>query len=226
MVMDYFIGILAGGQSQRFGSPKMIWIPDIIKEVALVSLIPKSILISLHSEDQLCLIVDLFNKETQIIRLNDLQWEINIRKEKIPIEIIFDDPSLLKSDNRAAIFGLYTILQKIQEGFIQIIPCDTPYFDSTIMNQLILKSQKNEWDYDALIPKWENGYIESLNSIYCVETMKDRMKHNINRKIFKLGSLFDEKLFQIEYFSIETNLKATDPEYRAFKNINTKNDLK
>ena len=233
--MEFYFGILAGGKSERFGSNKAIFKIDGISLISRLLLVipklivkPKIIYISLHTKEQLPEIIGAIKNDLNAVKIEKLTWELpsyeNDLQNNIPIKIIFDYKRKEHRDIQAAIFGLYAIFREISEGFIQIVPCDTPDFKAKNVNALLSIYKDSDWQLDALIPRWRNGYVELLHGIYRVDKFIDRVETNIDKKIFRLKYLLDEGL-SIKYFEIEEKLAKIDPTFKSFKNINTKEDL-
>ena len=76
----------------------------------------------------------------------------------------------------------------------------------------------------AIIPKWNNGFIEALHGLYRVESLRPIIARNIERGIYKLSDLLTKDL-KVLYFSIDDHLRSIDPMFRSFMNINTRRDL-
>jgi molybdopterin-guanine dinucleotide biosynthesis protein A len=148
---------------------------------------------------------------------------------KIPLIILYDivedvEQSTDKINySRAAIFGLRSIFKAVSTGIIQVLPCDTPYFNAELMNILISKCPKSDLKWAAIVPRWKNGFIEPLNSIYRAEFFRDIIEQNLIRNDLKLKSLFNKNSI-INYFDIEQNLKDIDPTFKQFRNFNTRED--
>ncbi len=224
--MEFNIAILAGGKSERFGSNKALFkidgipiISKLLMEIPKLSLKPKTICISLHQKEQLNEIIKGIKEFFKISKIDDCLYEFSINGDKILIKIVFDDKNATKGI-RAAIIGLNSIFQEISSGFVLVIPCDTPNFNAQIINKILLELIANP-RIDVLIPRWRNNFIESLNSVYKVETFKKKTEKNIQNNILRISKLFSEGI-NIKYFEIEENLKDLDPDFKSFKNFNTK----
>ena len=107
---------------------------------------------------------------------------------------------------------------------MQVLPCDTPYFNAEIMDILMDKCLKQNHDWESIVPRWANGFIEPLNSIYKAKKFHNIIEQNLLRNALKLRSLFNENSI-VKYFEIESNLKDIDPSYKWFKNYNTREDM-
>jgi molybdopterin-guanine dinucleotide biosynthesis protein A len=99
------------------------------------------------------------------------------------------------------------------------LPCDTPLINSDVLKILLNEVDKG----DALIPRWESGYIEPLHAIYKINALKKSshlFTHNPHMSIRSYISTFNE----IKYIPIN-RLKTIDPKLYTFFNINTLDDL-
>ena len=73
--------------------------------------------------------------------------------------------------------------------------------------------------YDVLVPRWRNGYIEPLCGVYQAECFQRTIEENISVGDFRLRNLFRDAS-RVRYFNIEERLKAIDPGFRHFQNVN------
>ncbi len=229
--MDFFLGVLAGGKSTRFGSNKCLYkmegrtlISIILSEVPLLKQQPNAVFISLFGEDQVPQFLSHLPQD-QIKSYQDeghfyLQPHGDQKVMAIPVTFVFDAVKRDLLDIRAAIIGLASLLNEIPAGaYMQVIPCDTPFFNAKVMDAIHGKLGEVAGQVDALVPRWRNGYIEPLHTIYKKE-MVEKIKENLAKKVFKLSSLFDGGI-RVAFFDIETSLGLIDPDMRAFKNFNS-----
>jgi len=230
--MEFFVGILAGGQSARFGSNKCLYrmggkalIAIILSQVPLLRLEPRCVFISLYNEDQ---VAELINhlppgmiKSDGSEPLLTLDAKGNHARKHIPVKFVFDDQKRNVLNTRASILGIHSLLEEVPAGYVQVIPCDTPFFTADIMNVIHASLQALDGHVDALVPRWKNGFIEPLHAVYNRETMIEKVAENINKRIFKLSELFNERV-TLRYFSIEEKLEKVDPGFKAFNNLNSR----
>lgn len=239
--MDIFIAILAGGKSDRFGSNKAIFkidgvpiISKLLLEIPKLTIKPRSVFISLHDKSQKDEILKSIRAHIKLKKTKDTEFILNFagksEKAKIPMKIIFDIVQDIENNtgkninSRASIYGFRSVFKAVSAGFVQILPCDTPYFNAEIMDLLMAKCLKQNHDWEAIVPRWKNGFIEPLNSIYRTKKFNDVIEQNLLRNDLKLRSLFNGNS-KIQYFDIESNLKDIDPSYKWFKNYNTREDM-
>ncbi|MHA1369855.1 MAG: molybdenum cofactor guanylyltransferase [Promethearchaeota archaeon] len=236
--MDFHVGILAGGLFRRFGSNKATFkingkpiILKLIEEVPKLTIKPRNLMISIHDQAQLEEIKNILEKvvndyeENNIIRFSiydNNKFKIN----DIPISFILDDHEISsgREDDRAPIFGLLSIFLEARKGFIQVLPCDSPNIKARFLNFIYEKAKFPQLKYDAIIARWNNGYIEPLHGLFRPENFIDAIKQNIKKRDYKLVNFIRDKN-NIRYVSVEKEISLIDPTLSLFKNINTKDGL-
>ncbi|MFX0099318.1 MAG: molybdenum cofactor guanylyltransferase [Candidatus Hodarchaeota archaeon] len=232
--MTYHVAILAGGRSKRFGSNKALFkidgialISKFLLEIPKLARKPNVVFISLAGQEQLIEIIEALKVDLKIIEETKIEYKLldeNDDSTSIPMKIIFDDERENIKEFRAAIFGLQAIFTAISEGIVQIMPCDTPYFNANIMNILHAVGEKAGDTWDALIPRWKNGYIEPLHGIYKVDACIDPIEENIKKGDLRLRHFLQSGI-RVKHFMIEKNLEKVDPTYKTFQNFNTREFL-
>ncbi|MEX2716700.1 MAG: molybdenum cofactor guanylyltransferase [Candidatus Sigynarchaeum springense] len=231
--MELYVGILAGGRSTRFGSNKCLFqiegetlIARTLSTISAIKVAPKRVFISLYKEFQLAELLPHVSSILIKDARRGLSYSLKPSRERgedIPVEFVFDEARQDVPENRASIWGLLRVLQEVPRGYVQILPCDTPFFNAGVMN-VFHAELEGLGDVDALIPRWRNGYIEPLHGIYKKEAMIGRVRNSVDRRAFKLSDLF-RGCHSVKYFDIEGKLGRIDPTYKAFKNLNNLADL-
>lgn len=123
-------------------------------------------------------------------------------------------------EGQSPIIGMSTGLEALKSSYTVILPCDTPLVKKEVLEFLFCRAS----NADAAIPRWPNGRIESLQSVYRVKTMV-----RATREALKAGELSPvnaiKRLDKVNYVSTE-EIKVIDPELLTFLNVNTPKDLR
>jgi molybdopterin-guanine dinucleotide biosynthesis protein A len=202
--------ILIGGKSTRFGTDKGLYLFD---GKPLISYLLDTlcngtydIFIIAHSHQQVQNYID------------------NIDIKKINAFILDDKKLVPNLKLHAPLLGLYSAYKELSAlGYKRTftLSCDTPLIRYEVLKFIIDQSK----GFDCCIPRWNNGYIEPLLSIYPTKSAYYRAKRKILRKEFQLTSFADNQ-WKINYLSIENLIKPIDEDLVSFININTQDDLK
>lgn len=120
-----------------------------------------------------------------------------------------------KEPGLGPIGGILSGIDEIKGETVFIAACDMPTINRSIVSYLF----ENIGDYDAIIPEWENSYLEPLHSVYNVEAVKRYLKTNKNSSLHSmLLSMNTKKILSEE-------LRRFDPNLESFRNINTLDEL-
>jgi molybdopterin-guanine dinucleotide biosynthesis protein A len=117
------------------------------------------------------------------------------------------------------IMGIYSGMKVLSSSHVVVLPCDSPLINIELMQYLIKKTI----NYDALIPKWPNGFIEPLHSIYKVASCLEAIKLTLEQGEKSLKKMIN-RLKKVKYVSTD-ELKVFDRDLRTFYNINSQDDL-
>ncbi|HEX7467229.1 MAG TPA: molybdenum cofactor guanylyltransferase [Methanobacterium sp.] len=198
--MKSFI-VLCGGKSTRMGQDKGSFSidgkPMIIHVLETLALIADDIVIVLRDENQVDDYKQLFDSLTSN----------NKTKLKICTDILKDQGPLA---------GILTGLEYIKSDKAMVIPCDSPFVTEFFVNKMFTFSE--EADFDAFVPKWSNGKLEPLHSIYnkdlqpVIQKLLYKHKRDVKSFIDKL---------KVEYIDAE----SLDGTGRSFININRADDV-
>lgn len=101
-----------------------------------------------------------------------------------------------------------------------VLPCDSPFINVGVLNHLFKICETS----DAAIPRWPNGYIEPLHSVYNAHSAVPAIEASIKAGELKV-SMMIQRLKKVVYVPVG-DLKSYDPKLLTFLNINTKEDLK
>jgi molybdopterin-guanine dinucleotide biosynthesis protein A len=122
-------------------------------------------------------------------------------------------------ENKGPLSGILSGLTLCRNEFCFIAACDMPFINEDVVKMLFRMCEA----HDAAIPRWEDGFLEPLHSVYRCETMIRE-----TRKAIESGeSIILAPIFRmnINYMDIE-NIRKIDPDLRTLININTPEDMK
>jgi molybdopterin-guanine dinucleotide biosynthesis protein A len=121
-------------------------------------------------------------------------------------------------ENKGPLSGMLSGLTLCRNDFCFIAACDMPFINENVVKMLFRMSKA----HDAAIPRWKDGFLEPLHSVYRCETMiKETIKAINSRESIILAPIFR---MNVNYIDIE-NIRKIDPELRTLININTPEDM-
>jgi molybdopterin-guanine dinucleotide biosynthesis protein A len=194
------IAILSGGKSKRFGRDKAF---ALINNTPMIRIVYEKI--ASLSDDIIIVIKD---KE-----LKSKYSSLFPEKVKIALDI--------HDDFNNPIIGVYSCFKSTKYKFCLLLACDLPLIKEEIIEFLIRELD----NYDAIIPRHPNGYIEPMHAIY-------NTKKSINaiKPLFKEGKDIRMRDFisnlKNVYFISTDLIKRYDQNLDIFLNINTEEDIK
>ena len=190
--------ILAGGFSKRFGLDK-----------ALIELAGKPLI--LHVLNKVSKIVD----ETVVVVSSETQKETFERFLSHKASVVVD-----RHKAQSPLVGASAGFEGAHGEYSLLLPCDTPFVSSKVMRFLLdLCINKS-----AVIPRWPNGYIESLQAAYHTKSALTAAKTALEEGKLDLRSMI-ARLRGVRYVSTMV-LRQLDTKLLTFFNINTFGDLK
>ncbi|MFX0096999.1 MAG: molybdenum cofactor guanylyltransferase [Candidatus Hodarchaeota archaeon] len=193
--MGISTAILAGGKARRLG-----------KEKGLIRILGKpmiSYVIDACKELTTDIFVVFSTKEQSEKYLNALS----------DIRVIFDNTH----QEYSPLFGAITAFRKIKNDYIFLLPCDTPLINSSVIELLY----SFRLGYDAVIPRWPNGYIEPLCATYRSNSTLDVAEKMMNAGRLEMRGVTEElKVLYVSTLAI----KKFDPKFNSFYNVNTEED--
>ncbi|MBD7964514.1 molybdenum cofactor guanylyltransferase [Fictibacillus norfolkensis] len=168
--------VLAGGESRRFGSPKLFaeWGGATFFEKALNTITPFS--------DELVAVV---RKEW----IGSLE-----RKHSHSVEIISDVESF---KGKGPLAGIYSAMMRTKGDYYLITPCDMPRMSSGMYKKWLETAFEHPM-YDCIVPVL-NGKVYPLNGIYkrsCLHEMKENLMKD-NLKVLSLLSRKNTKYIEV-----------------------------
>ncbi len=194
--------ILAGGKSQRFQS----------FDKCLISLNNKPLI--QHAIDKIITVAD----EIIVAARDEKQGEQIRTKIKTPnkVVLVFDS---LKGFGPLA--GVLSGLERAFFPYSLVIGCDMPYINERVVEFLFEIASKG---YDAVVPRWENGMVETLHAVYRREPVLAAIKEAIREGDGKVSTLLS-RLEKVNFLPMN-KISEIDPSLETFTNINTDEELK
>lgn len=206
---DLAILILIGGKSTRFGTEKAVveffGKPLILHQIETLSKFDQDIFLVAHSEEQ------IFNYRREIEFPKNITFIVDDRE-------IFRHPKIYKP-----MLGIYSgfkelLRQKFEKAFV--LSCDMPLIKPEVINFMIQQSE----DYDCVIPKWKNGFLEPYFAIYPVKKGFNKAKEILMNENYGLLNLI-EKNWKINYLLVEDKIQPLDQNLLSLINIKGPIDL-
>ncbi|GFO96145.1 molybdopterin-guanine dinucleotide biosynthesis protein [groundwater metagenome] len=114
--------------------------------------------------------------------------------------------------------GILSGLYACEDEYCFVAACDMPFINENVVQLLFRKSE----NFDAAIPRWEDGFLEPLHAVYRCAPMIHETKKAVERS---------EKIILAPVFKINVNyvavneIRKLDPDLRTFININTCEDI-
>ena len=118
---------------------------------------------------------------------------------------------------RGPLGGIYTGLLASRSLYSVVAACDMPFLNIELLRYMIALSP----GFDAVVPRLEEGKLESLHAIYsksCLDNMKAQLEHDqleVNRLL---------RTFHVRYVE-RAECQRLDPQLLTFFNINCQSDL-
>ena len=132
------------------------------------------------------------------------------------VKIVVDKESKI----RCPLIGARTAFENAESEYTFLLPCDNPLVNGNVLQLLISMSE----NYDAVVPRWPNGYIEPLHSIYETDKAFNAAKSSLAAHRFDMRAIL-ERLDKILYVSTLI-IKKFDHNLFTFFNVNSPMDLK
>lgn len=120
--------------------------------------------------------------------------------------------------NIGPVAGILSGLTLCEDEYCFIAACDMPFINDNVVKMLFEKSE----NYDAAIPRWDDGFLEPLHAVYrCKPMIRETKKAIGNGETIILAPIFK---LHVNYIGIE-EIKNIAPDLRTFMNINTPEDM-
>jgi len=130
--------------------------------------------------------------------------------------IVVRDEQLLQSP----LIGMLTGLRRVKSDYALVLPCDLPFVNEPIVRLLFKRAS----GYEASVPKWPNGNIEPLHSVYDVSSAELAAEETIRSGQLKVSRMI-ERLERVVYVDTR-ELRTLDKDLLTFFNINARQDLR
>lgn len=190
--------VLAGGSSRRMGHDK-----------AFVKI--KGVEILKRIIDQVYSIVG------EVVLVIDTDAEPEKYSSLVPQDVkIIND--LRNGQN--PLIGVYSGLSIVHNKYALMIPCDTPFLNRGVI-QLIFERADG---HQAAVPRWPDGRIEPLMSVYRAHDGFNLVKKLVRKSSGSMNDFVDS-FIDIVFVEIDS-LRHLDNNLLTFSNINTPEDLK
>ncbi|MHC1623073.1 MAG: molybdenum cofactor guanylyltransferase [Candidatus Methanospirareceae archaeon] len=193
--------ILAGGKSQRFQS----------FDKCLVALNNKPII--QHAIDNLSSVADEI-----IVAVRDEQQGEQIR-DAIPNDIVLVFDTL---EGFGPLAGVLSGLERASFSYSFVVGCDTPFVNRKVVEFLFEVAERG--NYDAVVPRWENGMVEQLHAVYKIESTLVAVKDSIKKGDARVFNVLS-RLKSVKFLSM-SKIREIDTALKTFRNINTPEELK
>ena len=203
--------VLAGGKSKRFGGRNKLFIK--IGQERIIDIIFSRIV----PEFQKVYIV--VNNKTQT------RYLIEHAEDIIKYAKIIEDQNATPdySNIPAAMVGFHSAFNIISEKYAFVLSADMPFIQKEVIGFLVNILQKN-FNSDAIVPRWGNGYLEPMLSIYNVKQVLPYIREHLKRGNYQLVAVL-KALDSVKYVPIK-KLKLHDENLKSLVNINNEDDLR
>ena len=190
--------ILAGGKSTRFGGNK-----------SLAELAGKPLIVHVFQTAALA--------AGEIVVAIGTEGSVDVYKKLLPSSVrLVKDRFLVKSP----LVGIVTGFQAMKSEYSVVLSCDTPFVKEDVLRLLFKKAVRS----DAAIPKWPNGDIEPLQSVYRVSSAIPAAKQALSRREFRNVDMI-RRLDRVTYVPVR-EIKRVDADLATFFNVNSRSDLR
>jgi molybdopterin-guanine dinucleotide biosynthesis protein A len=183
--------VLAGGKSLRLGRSKCL---ETINDKSLI----ERVIERLKSVSRQILIVTS-RGQLDLPAIGEAEVLVDLHPSKGPL------------------MGIYTGLLDAESSHSLVVACDMPFLNIELLRYMIELSP----DFDAVVPRLEEGKIEPLHAIYfkgCLDNIKPLLEHNQ----LEVRRLLDT--VHVRYVE-QAECQRFDPKLLSFFNINCQSDL-
>jgi len=113
--------------------------------------------------------------------------------------------------------GIYTGLRSSHTISNIVVACDMPFLNTALLEHMVRLLP----GFDAIVPRWPNGFIEPLYAAYSISCLTTMKKHLDNKQLTINGCL---KEMNVSHFD-KSEFSKFDPDFLSFFNINNQADI-
>lgn len=189
--MELTAVILAGGSSRRLGRDKVL---ELIEGKSLFERVVERVQLL---TDKILIVTS--REETDLRIGRGFNIHVDIYPGKGPLG------------------GIYTGLVHSSSFHNLFVACDMPFLNTELLNYMVKLSS----DFDAVVPRLEEGKLEPLHAIYTKECLSS-VESQLRAGNLEAYSFFD--MVRVRYVELAES-ERFDPELLSFFNINRQVDL-
>ena len=190
--------ILAGGKSTRFGTDKaqtqLGGRPLIAHVLRAAARVAGEVVVAIGRESRIDVYKKLLPSSAQVV------------KDRLRV--------------KSPLVGILTGFQAMKSEYSVVLSCDTPFVKDSVLRLLFKRAVHS----DAAIPKWPNGDIEPLQSVYKVRSVIPAAKLSLRRHEFRNVDMI-KRLNRVNYVPVQ-EIRRVDAGLTTFFNVNRRSDLR
>lgn len=122
-------------------------------------------------------------------------------------------------EGQGPLVGIVSGAEEVSREYMAVLPCDSPFIKPEVLNLLY----KRCVDFDASIPRWPNGYIEPLHSVYRTNAALSAGLQALKAGRYRVEDMIS-RLDKVRYVDVEY-FRRIDADLLTFFNINRVEDL-
>jgi molybdopterin-guanine dinucleotide biosynthesis protein A len=142
---------------------------------------------------------------------------INVYRKLLPTSVHIIQDQLRE---KSPLVGIVTGFQAMKSEYSVVLSCDTPFVKDDVLKLLFKKAVRS----DAAIPKWPNGDIEPLQSIYKIKSAIPAAKRALSKHEFRNSDMI-KRLTKVTYVPVQ-EIRRVDETLITFFNVNKRADLR
>jgi len=123
-------------------------------------------------------------------------------------------------EGKGPLMGILTGMKKMHSEYTVVLPCDSPFIKKEVLGHLFSKVQ----GADAVIPRWPNGNVEPLHTIYKISSAISAAEVALEADELLILDMI-KRLKKVVYLKTD-KLRIFDQDLVTFFNINRPEDLR